>query len=452
MKKLTLIFVCLVIQSAMLLAKDYRFYIISNNTGVEKPIYLCSLNSNSGEISITEHYDGTMGGDYLALSPDNKHLLATTKSNDLTKAGIIQYDVTNDGRLEMMDKKLKTASDLPCHVSFTPDMQYALSANYGDDEISLYSFENKRITSEIDHIVKPDQSKGHFIQTDPSGSYVFAVFLGLNKVFSYTIESSKFQENENQAFFSLPAGSGPRHMVFHPNKDFAYIVNETNSSVTACNYNSEKGILTELQNINLLPPTYFGTNHAAAIRISPDGQFLYASSRGHNSIAVFKIEEDGLLSLVEHETEGINFPRDFNITPDGKFMIICNQKGNSIMSLHIDETSGELTNTGMSETITNPVSVVFLPNSEDTSGSTNVKPVFQGDLFYPNPAKEKLYLNPDAGEMNRLIEIYSMNGHLIKTSHVHSGNVLDVSEMNSGLYVIKANQGANFFQQKILID
>jgi len=433
--------------------QEYKFYALSNNPNTEKSLYLCKLNSNVGIITIIERYSGLNKADYLALSSDNKHLLATNKNEDNTQSGIAQFDIADDGLLTFIDTKLKATTDQPCYVSFTPDMNYALSANYGDDEISLYSFANNKISSEIDNITKSDNSKGHFICTDPSGKFVHAVFLGLDKIFNYTIENNKFVANTNQESFSVTSGFGPRHMVFHPNKDFVYIVNETNSSVTACSYNSETGVINKLQNISMLPSGFTGNTHAAAIRIHPNGNFLYASNRGHNSIAVYEIASDGKLTFVEHETFNINFPRDFNISTDGKFMIIANQKGSSIMSLRIDENTGELNNTGMSLIMTSPVSITFLPTIvDDTTDINSIKNNNNELIVFPNPVTDVIQFNLPEKETISKIELYSMNGQLVKTISDDDIHSIDVSELPIGTYLLIANSKTNIFKQIIVLE
>ncbi|MDX2429846.1 MAG: lactonase family protein, partial [Bacteroides sp.] len=337
-------------------SQEYKFYALSNDGSNTEPVYLCKLDGETGAISVIERFAGVVQGNYFALSNDNLSLLVTSKNKSNDEGGLVQYSINYDGRLVYVSEQLKPG-DLPCHVSVTPDSAYALSANYGDDEISLYTFSDNELSEEIDHIVKADQSKGHYISTDPSGKFVHAVFLGLNKVFNYLIENNAFVENPDQATFSVPNGYGPRHMVFHPEKDFVYILNETHSSVTACSYNSETGALSEIQNISMLPDGYTGTSNAAAIKIHPNGNYLYASNRGHNSIVVYEITTEGSLVFIEHETAGINFPRDFGISPDGLYMIVANQKGTSVISLEIDESTGKLTNTGKFLAMQKPLAI-----------------------------------------------------------------------------------------------
>lgn len=341
-------------------AQDILFYALSDKSSLEKPISLCKLDSETGEISILESYAGVMQGNYMAISPDGKSLLVTSKNENRNRGGLVQFSIADDGSLTFQRDRFKPGG-MPCYVSFTPDGKYAMSASYGDDQISLHTYKDGVLGPQSDQVVKPDQSKGHYIRSGPSGKFVHAVFLGQDKVLNFMIEDGSFVENPNQLYFSLPEGYGPRHMVFHQNQVLAYILNELDASVTGCAYNAEKGVLTEFQNISMLPDGFEGNNSGAAIRLHPNGWFLYASNRGHNSIVVYQVQNDATLVPVQHATENVNWPRDFNISPDGKYLLVANQKGDSIIVFSIDQKTGMLTPTGNRILMPGPLAILFLP-------------------------------------------------------------------------------------------
>ena len=340
--------------------QDVLFYALSDNASLEEPISLCKLDTATGEISIVESFAGVMQGNYMAISPDGNHLLVTSKNKNRNRGGLVQFSIADDGSLTFLRNRFKPGG-MPCHVSFTPDGKYAMSASYGDDQVSLYTFKDGVLGPQTDQVVKPDQSKGHYIQSGPSSTFVHAVFLGQDKVLNFMIEDGSFVENPNQLYFSLPQGYGPRHMVFHPNNMLAYILNELDASVTGCAYNADKGVLNEFQNISMLPDGFEGNNSGAAIRLHPNGWFLYASNRGHNSIVVYQVQNNATLVPVQHATENVNWPRDFNISPDGKFLLVANQKGDSISVFSIDQKTGMLTPTGNRILMPGPLAILFLP-------------------------------------------------------------------------------------------
>ena len=451
MRKLIL-FILIFANLTVLFSQKYRFYALSNNKGVSKPVYLCELDSVTGAISVIENYSGVVNGSYYAISSDYKHLLVTSNNSAQNKGGLVQYNISVNGKLTFAESQFKSGG-VPCHVSCSPDMKYTFSAKYGDDEISLYNFTNNKITAEIDHIVKPDQSKGHYISTDPSGKFVHAVFLGLDKIFNYTIEGDKFVANTSQEYFSLPNGHGPRHMVFHTDSNWVYILNEANSSVTVGSYNPETGAITEIHNISMLPPGFIDFSKAAAIRMHPNGRFLYASNRGHNSIAVYEIANDGRLSIVEYETSGMNYPRDFNISADGKFMVVGNKKGNSIFSFRIDDTTGELTNTGMKLSMSTPFAFEFLPIfEEEPVGTSSIEETKNKHItVFPTPAKNKLHVfSPDETAITK-IELYNVSGQLVKCTTRQQIKTIDVSELPRGTYLLVASTETRKLNQTIIL-
>ncbi len=439
MQKIILTFFIVTFNIIVSGAQDYKFYALSNDKNNERPVYFCKLDKETGAISVVDRYSGVYRGNYFALANNHKHLLVTTKSTDDTRGGLVQYNIAEDGSLTWKKEEL-VAGDLPCHVSYTPDLNYVMSANYADDEISLYRFNNEVLSPEIDNIVKPDQSKGHFISTDPSGKFVHAVFLGLNRIYNYIIENGKYIPNPNQAYFSVSEGFGPRHMVFHPDNNAVFILNETHSSVTACRYDSSTGEITKIQNISMIPDDFTGTTNAAAIRIHPSGKFLYASNRGHNSIAVFRIAEDGSLALVEIETNGINFPRDFNLSPDGLFLVAANQKGGTIISFFINQSTGELEPTTKLQLINQPLAIEFLPIiNNDTANVSSFYDVSDPVIVYPNPVNDILTI--DSGDYDDItnVSVFNTSGQLVKQVSGENLHTINVSDLKFGNHILIAN-------------
>ena len=165
-------------------------------------------------------------------------------------------------------------------------------------------------------------------------------------------------------FASLKPGSGPRHFAFHPNGKFAYVINELAGTVTAFTYEPATGALSEIQTIPTLPADFHGSNGCAEVRVHPSGKFLYGSNRGHDSIAVYRIDPaKGTLTLVEFETADIKSPRNFNIDPTGAFCLVANQGSDSVVVFRIDPQTGALEPTGNKISVGKPVCIRFLQGS-----------------------------------------------------------------------------------------
>jgi 6-phosphogluconolactonase len=261
----------------------------------------------------------------------------------------------------------------PCHISVHPSGKYVFTANYSSGTIAVHPVNEDGSLGEATDVKQhegrgPDEERqeaahAHFICADQQGKYVLAVDLGIDKVMNYVIDkaSGLLEPNPDQAFFQTAPGAGPRHLDFHPSGKYVYVLNELNGTLTACTYDPENGVMEELNTLSTLPDDFAGFNKSAAVRVHPNGKYVYASNRGDlNSISVFKILNDGSIELVQIQDKNINFPRDFNIDPSGTWLLAENQQGRSIEVFSIDQASGELIETGNKLEISQPTCIVFL--------------------------------------------------------------------------------------------
>jgi 6-phosphogluconolactonase len=162
-------------------------------------------------------------------------------------------------------------------------------------------------------------------------------------------------------FAKVKPGAGPRHLAFHPNGKFAFVLNEMDSSVTAFSYQPKTGSFSSLQTISTLPPDYSGAKEAAEIAVHPSGKFLYASNRGHDSIAIFAIDPSkGRLKSLGQVLTGGKTPRHFAIDPTGTYLLAENQESNNVVVFHIDAATGNLTPTGQTIDVPSPVCITFV--------------------------------------------------------------------------------------------
>jgi len=162
-------------------------------------------------------------------------------------------------------------------------------------------------------------------------------------------------------FATVAPGAGPRHVAFHPNGKFAYVIDEITSTITAFSYNAKAGKLKELQAVPTLPKDFSGENTTAEIVVHPSGKFLYGSNRGHDSLAVFAIDPSkGTLTFVEHVSVKGKEPRNFEIDPTGKRLLVANQNSDNIVEFAIDPATGKLTPTGTELKVPVPVCIKFM--------------------------------------------------------------------------------------------
>ena len=207
------------------------------------------------------------------------------------------------------------------------------------------------------------QSGPHAHQTvvSPDNTFLLAVDLGLDKVFSYRLDPAKGGLAPEPQFAATTPGGGPRHLAFRPDGKFAYVLNEMLSSVGAFSYDAGRGTLAHLQTISTLPPGFTAENSGAEIVVHPSGRFLYTSNRGQDSIAVFAIDAaKGTLTPVDGISTQGKTPRGFALDPSGRFLVAANQNSGTLVVFRIDQATGALTPAGTTVQVPSPVSVVFV--------------------------------------------------------------------------------------------
>src|SRR5207253_5746589 len=219
--------------------------------------------------------------------------------------------------------------------------------------------------------VNPSRQEGpHAHSTNVSADNRFAVVadLGLDKLMVYKLDpkAAKIEPNE-PAFFATAAGCGPRHFAWHPNGKYAYTNGELDFTVTAMTFDSQAGAFSKINVSPTLPADtpadIRAKNSTAEIVVHPNGQHVFVSNRGHNSIAIFKVSDDGSLTPSGHITGDINVPRNFNLDPSGRWIFVANQEGNSVTVFHWDAEKGTAEKTGTKIAIGRPMCIRFVANN-----------------------------------------------------------------------------------------
>ncbi|HJS09091.1 MAG TPA: lactonase family protein, partial [Pirellulales bacterium] len=247
-----------------------------------------------------------------------------------------------------------------------------LVANYGGGSVAVLPIDKdgrlRPASSFVQHkgsSVNPKRQEAphaHSINVDPAGAFAVVADLGLDKVLVYRFDAAAGTLTANDPpHATVSPGAGPRHFAFHPSGRFAYVINEMNSTVTAFAYDAKKGTLSEIDTKSTLPGPQQG-NSTAEVQVHPSGKFLYGSNRGHNSLAIFRIDEKtGALTAAGHQLTGGRTPRNFGIDPTGKFVLAANQGSDSVVVFRVDQETGKLEETGQSIKVPTPVCVKFLP-------------------------------------------------------------------------------------------
>ncbi|WP_010136659.1 lactonase family protein [Ochrovirga pacifica] len=348
------------------LSRYASFYIgtMSDATSDEKKGIYQGLISEEGYLSSIQFLASAENPTYLSLTKNNAYLLAV---NSLKKGEILSFKTKPfKTGLTLVDCKLTGVG--PCHVQ--NQSGYVLTANYSGGTMSLHRIlTNGKLSKKLDslqHFVStPSQHKrqkqafAHSCYFEPNSNNIISVDLGANKLqFSHIdtlhhkIVPNTFSELE------LPKESGPRHLAFHPKKDFMYVVNELNATVSFIKKNQTNNTYQLINTYATLPKNFKGKNTAAHIEISKDGRFLYMTNRGHESMAVFSIANNGNLHLVERVSVHGKHPRNFVITPNQRFILIANKDSDNICSFRRNVQTGTLTFIDEIKT-PNPVCLLF---------------------------------------------------------------------------------------------
>jgi 6-phosphogluconolactonase len=233
----------------------------------------------------------------------------------------------------------------PCHISISSDSLFLLIASYSSGSVAVVKLDGngipERVTDSILYVTEPPNvSHPHMIAQGPAGRHIYLTDLGLDRILIFDLNKSngKLEPVEN-GIISVPKGSGPRHFVFNKDGTKLYLINEPGSTVMVFNVR-ENGLLDLVQTLSTVREGFLGRNSCAEILIGKKGDFLYGSNRGENSIVVFKIGEDGLLSLAGHSSCGGDWPRNFVTDPSGRFLLSGNQKSGTISVFRINQETG----------------------------------------------------------------------------------------------------------------
>jgi 6-phosphogluconolactonase len=360
--------------------KPYLVYVGTyTSKSASKGIYVYSFDPGTGKLTSLGVAAESEDPSFLALHPSGKYLYAVNEINHFRAqesgaASAFSID-RKTGKLTLLNQAT-TRGASPCHISLDKSGKFALVANYDGGSLTSFPVHDDGTLGEaadfVPHhgsSVNKERQEGphaHWIGTSPDNHFALAADLGLDEVLIYRFNSTTGVLRPNDPpYVKLNPGSGPRHVAFHPNGKFAYVLTELENSVTVFSYKASNGTLSPLQTLStlsILRKDYSGPKEAAEVAVHPSGKFLYASNRaGIDTISTFSIDPaKGTLHLKnEYPTMG-KTPRNFAIDPTGKFLLAANQESNNIVVFRIDSMTGALTPTGDVAEAPAPVCITFL--------------------------------------------------------------------------------------------
>lgn len=343
------------------------------NGAASRKLYLCSFNSETGELKLIDLAAETENPGFLAVRPDQRYLYSTNEVGEFNgekSGGVSSFRIDpKTGKLEPLNQVHSFGAN-PAYITVSRNGKFVLVPSYyggtmslpilGDGSLGSAAGKVKESGTGV-NLQRQESSHPHSVVLSPDNRFAITMDLGLDKLFVYKfdLETGSLKAN-SPAFAKAPPGAGPRHLAFAPTAKFAYVANELQSTVSAYSYDAQAGVFRLLQTISTLPLGVSGENTAAEIHVGPLGKFVYVSNRGHDSIRVFSVNsQDGSLSAVEDVPTLGKTPRNFVFDPSGKFVLVGNQDTNQVVVFSVDTSTGRLVPTGAKVDLTAPVCISF---------------------------------------------------------------------------------------------
>jgi 6-phosphogluconolactonase len=351
-------------------------YVGTSENEKGRGIYRFPFDSATGNAGRVELAAEAARPGFLAVHPNRRFLYSVNAVGEFqgSKTGAVSAFALDakSGELRLLNQEPSGGAG-PCHLVVDAAGKNVLVANYGSGSVSCLPVDEggrlKPPSSVIQHAgssVNPGRQEAphaHSVNLDAANRFAVVADLGLDKLFVYRFDAAAgMLAPHDPPSVSTAPGAGPRHFAFHPSGRFGYVINELDSTVTAFACEPAAGVLRQIQTITTLPAGFAGENYPAEVLVHPSGKFLYGSNRGHDSIAIYMIDEQtGKLAPNGHQPSGGKGPRNFNCDPTGAWMIVGNQGSNNVLVLLVDTERGTLTPTGQEFEVPSPICFKMVP-------------------------------------------------------------------------------------------
>jgi|YNPNPStandDraft_1061719.scaffolds.fasta_scaffold20340_2 6-phosphogluconolactonase len=352
--------------------QELLVYIGTYTHGRSEGIYRGRLDLATGEFTLSGLAARVNHPSFLAIHPRGRFLYAVNEG-DGGEGAVSAFSLDpSTGALTFLNQQSSRGAG-PCHLSVDRTGRWVLVANYGSGSVALLPLQDDgRLGEATDFIqhegasINPQRQEGphaHSITLDPANRYALAADLGLDQIRLYQLDPGrgKLLPHDPPAV-AVKGGAGPRHLAFHPNGRYVYLINELDNTLIAFAYEASRGALREIQTVSTLPSDFQGISYCADVQVAPSGRFVYGSNRGHDSIVVCAVEEaTGRLTVIDYTPTQGKFPRHFAIDPTGTFLLAANQDSDNLVVFRIDPDSGRLSPTGQVVEVPTPVCVKMIP-------------------------------------------------------------------------------------------
>lgn len=364
-----LIAAALLILSVQAMAADMFVYFGAHSKGPNIGFSLAHFDTATGKLTTPVFLQEAVAPAYFIIRPDGKRLYTC---NSYPGSSVSAYAVDSaTAKLTFLNQKPSGGGD-PSYVSLDPSGHYLLVANFLGGSVAVFALQPDGSIGDRTAFVQnvgpsldpsdPKHAHAHSIHFDPSKRFALMADLGLDKLFVYRLDPKTGALHPNDPpSASVAPGSGPRHTTFDPKGRYVYAINQTANSITRFDWDSNRGVLKQFETISTLPGGFKGENTGAEILMHPSGKVLYATNRGHNSVAVFSVQAGtGHLSPIQYVSTQGKTPRNADFDPTGKWLLVSNQDSDNAVVFHIDQKTGRLTQTGPPISVPAPFCERFL--------------------------------------------------------------------------------------------
>jgi len=341
---------------------DYLVYTGTYTSGSSRGIYGYRFDDRNSKLKPLGLLAAVSNPTFLVAHPDNRFLYAVSQDPD---GGVNAFLINpRTGRLSLVDKAPSKGA-APCHLTLDRSGRWLAVANYGSGSVAVLPLRKDGGVGEaLAFVEHHGASKVHCVLFSPDNRFLLAADIGLNRIYVYRFDADTGALTPADApFIDAPAGVGVRHLAFHPNGRVLYAINETHPSVTGYFYDAAKGALIEIETIPTLPDSYTGPAAGGEIAVNPTGNLLYASNRGHDSMALLVVDPVRFtLSTLEITPLVGRTPRHFALDPSAQYMVVGNQDSGNLSVYTVHPHTGQLRPVGQpTPHIDRPACVVFVP-------------------------------------------------------------------------------------------
>ena len=354
-------------------------FIGTYSTRGSEGIYQVQFDTDSGTLHALQPVAALPNPTFQVIHPSGRYLYSVCeerRDGHRHDGSVCAFAVEPEtGRLTLLNR-VASGGDGPCHLCLDPGGRFVIAANYASGSVAVFPIAGTgrlgKASAVIQHPqgsrVVPDRQEGphaHSVTMSPDNRLAWVADLGMDRIMVYRFDAGEGTLVPHDSPWVVCApGSGPRHMAVHPDGRQVFLVHELDNTITQYRYDVERGVLLPGRTLSLLPEGWTGTSYAADVHVSPDGRHVYASNRGHDSLAVFAVDPAaGGMRAGGYVPVGGRWPRNFLLTPDGVFLLAANQESDGVTVFRVDPEWGRLQACGGPLAVPAPVCLTMVPAS-----------------------------------------------------------------------------------------